>query len=949
MAEKTAKTTSQASGGSTASQESAGIGADLNKSSANSNPNGAPNLTPEGFGLDANIKVYDAILYLIYCPEHDKVAVTNVERARCVFLPFVFLPEGVTWRQAAEEGVLSVISARDKEADKAAAAKAAPVYDMEYLNVLRLQLPSEKFITRLAALVLLKKSAESEFKCCTRSPRINWLRAADLINDCIDKVWGAEVKNFTRLIGEMGKGSGSSHEAVICEFTVQNSLHFLLHTGTPKHALLQSAGVKNEHVLELYEDFIEHCYPAFSMCFESFKHYLAKYGYEKTDPTLPFLFYAASLYGNDYLDFHELLLALVCLEPTTKNDLETRLKFVFRYYDSRRAGALKWTNSRQDLAKVEEAVKVVGMTEKTEIAEGDFIKAVQSGQFKDTEKLCRAAKPILPQISQLIKGKVTKSAGASGFLQSRRKTKGTCYHCQAPSYRYCLHCITLDTAGRAVEPRIISEQWIEPAAGETVNEHKYSMEYVFGASSMPNTVVDLEDWVVLNKYVHVLVETLKGLLQAEEKLVKVNAPVLALGDLQGSLHDLLVLEKHWWVSAPAVGTNFVFLGNFTGGAGHSVEVALYLIAQKLIAPAKFTLLRGVNEMRAPSASQKKGGGAAPQHPLLVECTTKYGQNYGRRIYEMLNEAFERLPFAAVVEESILCVHSGIPKTLKLDKLNLKKEVVHVQKEAPMAYEILVNHPLGSDEAFLKSNSAFKHVFSTKEAKAAAKPDANAPNKASDVVPIKEDFEKEVSNKSRKEKKSGIDAKPGVSGVATAKPKSTAIVAAVEVTGFADSDRHQGASSFDEAAFRAFISANGFTHLIRSGYVPGEGYDLRFDNACISVFSCSNFLQQYAAGPAAGGSEGGGAKEPPNQCTAAFIDGSNTRIRLMAFNTAGKLDAPAPPTPSTKKKAAAPSTKGAAPPPAKEGGGQPKQPPAKPKPKAAEGQPKKAAAPPPPAK
>lgn len=254
------KTSSQASEGSTASKESAGIGADLNKTPAN--PDGAPCLTPEGFGLDANIKAYDAILYLIYCPEHDKVAVTNVERARCVFLPFVFLPEGVTWRQAAEEGVLSVISARDKEADAAVAAKSAPAYDMEYLNILRLQLPSEKFITRLVVLVVLKKSAESDFKCCTRSPRINWLRAVDIIEDRIDKVWGGEVKSFTRLIGELGK---NAHEAVISEFTVQNSLHFLLHTGTPKNALLVDSAVKNEHVLELYEDFIEHCYPSFAM------------------------------------------------------------------------------------------------------------------------------------------------------------------------------------------------------------------------------------------------------------------------------------------------------------------------------------------------------------------------------------------------------------------------------------------------------------------------------------------------------------------------------------------------------------------------------------------------------------------------------------------------------------------------------------------------------------
>ena len=93
------KTNSQASSGSTASQDSAGIGSGIApKDVFPRTENLPPNLTPEGSGLDSSIKVYDAIVYLIYCPEHDKIAVTNVERARCVWLPFAILPESVTWK-----------------------------------------------------------------------------------------------------------------------------------------------------------------------------------------------------------------------------------------------------------------------------------------------------------------------------------------------------------------------------------------------------------------------------------------------------------------------------------------------------------------------------------------------------------------------------------------------------------------------------------------------------------------------------------------------------------------------------------------------------------------------------------------------------------------------------------------------------------------------------------
>ena len=589
---------------------------------------------------------------------------------------------------------------------------------MEYMNVLRIQLPTEKFVTRLANLVILKKVPESEFKCCQRSPRINWLRASDILGNRIDKVWGPELKNFTKLMAEMNK---QSYEAVISEFTLQNSSHYLTLDDSPEQKLLLSSHVKTEHVLEIYEDFIEHCYPAFSMSYESFKHYLIKYGFDKMDPRLPYLFNAASLYGNDYLDFHELLLCLVIMEPTTKHLPEARLKFVFQYYDSSRRGSLtldEFVVMVQDIAKavepnveltneqlqvkVEEAVRCVGMTAKQEIAETNFTKAVKCARFKHTERLCRSPKSILAQISRLIQSKMEKSKSMhDGFLANRRKTKGTCYRCQAPNYKYNLHCVTLDTSGRCVEPRIISDQWIEPVAPDGMNEHKYSIDYVFGNSSMPNIIVDLvkdfyfksrapdssgnkpiglmaarEDWSVFSRYLTLLCEAVKGLLQAEDKLIKLNAPALVLGDIQGNLHDLLVVEKHFFQSFPAIPNNLVFLGNYTGLVPHGVECLAYLFSLKLLAPNKIFLLRGVNEMRS-------------QKTFLQECITKYGTTYGQRINEVFNDVFERLPFAVIIDETIFCTHSGIPKSFKIGKLNqLKKDIASVYKGAPIGYEVI---------------------------------------------------------------------------------------------------------------------------------------------------------------------------------------------------------------------------------------------------------------------
>ena len=185
------------------------------------------------------------------------------------------------------------------------------------------------------------------------------------------------------------------------------------------------------------------------------------------------------------------------------------------------------------------------------------------------------------------------------------------------------------------------------------------------------------DWTVFSKYLTLLCEALKGLLQGEDKLVKINSPAIVIGDLQGNLHDLLVIEKHFWHSCPVVCNNYIFLGNYSGVMAHGVECLAYLFSMKLLAPNKVFLLRGTAEMR----SQNK-------RTLLHECTTKYGPKYGRKVYDTLNDIFDRLPFAVIVDETIFCAHSGIPHSTKIGVLNqLPKDLTSVFKDAPIAYEV----------------------------------------------------------------------------------------------------------------------------------------------------------------------------------------------------------------------------------------------------------------------
>lgn len=704
------KTTSM---GSEGSQGSLGIGEGILPPGARDDL--PPNLTPEGFSLDPNIKVYDVIVYLIYCPEHEKVVVTNVDRARCVWLPFVWLNENITWKKACKDGVNNVIGNTNPELDSKQAAMMTPEYDINYLSIFRIQMPTtEKFITRLANFVMLKKGPDIHYKCCQSSARVTWVPVADILCGKIDKIWGPELITYTKMLLDKSIKTPTS---ITTEFTLKNCLYYLLLDESEEQALLNECQVKAEHIMEIYENYLEHCYPSFGMSFESFRHYLAKYGYNKNDQVLLLrIYHAFGIFGRGYLEFHEIMLGIIAMEPSTKQSNRCRARLIVRYYDKDFSGFLS-TDELNDFVKdVYKEPTLAGEALKSKVAEivnkgleisadgkvltESIVKLLCSGAFS-TDHLCRNPKAILPQISRLIEIKIDgKTKTVDQSLKSPKKGDDTCAGCHGTNYDYSLHAVTLDTNGRCVEPRIINEDWIISCPSEMMNAHKYSIEYVFSLNSVPNTFLDIikdfynksiypggepsiglmsakEDWTVIVKYVSILCGELKGLLTNEKKMPKINSPAIVIGDLQGNLHDLFEIEKHLFQAFPTTPYNLVFLGNYSGFCKYGMECIFYLFALKMCSPNKVFLLRGTNEMY----SQNK-------KTLLIEAHRKYGQIHGKKIFDLVNDIFQRLPFAIIIDETIFCAHSGISKSNKICKLNLiKGDVISVLKDAPVAYDV----------------------------------------------------------------------------------------------------------------------------------------------------------------------------------------------------------------------------------------------------------------------
>ena len=678
-------------------------------------PPPTPTLIPEG-ASNINEPMYDSIVYLIYCTTHDRIAVTNVSKCHTVWLPFVQLQDGMTWSTASHEGVQILIGRNDPEQSAEVAERSAPIYDMQILHILRIQMPYGKTILRLSQFVRLKKNPC--FHCCINTDRVNWISFNDMYADRIAKIWGPEIRQFASMLI-------SPATNMIEEFTVRNALYYLFLKSSPQQFLLKECGMSQAAIFEIYTDFVEHCYPSFYMCYESFRAYLVELGFINDESKLRRLFQAFAFYGKHYIDFHEFLIGLVVIEPGVSASFECRSQFIFRYYDLDKKET--WSsNSIQTLIRdanpqwTPQQVSNQTLTILNGRASGnrfpyDEFKKMFTTEMLDSQPyfstICRSVDSNLQKISYLLAGKhkEKKKKKNMGRLKAKRVTRGTCWNCRTQQYEYGSHQITIDTEGRCVEPSIVATEFPIAALYQNymqrgtvkrdyrTNRFYYSLEYVFTIGSIPNIFLDLvrvfyvhkdeahltglmatkQDWPIFEKYLNILVKDLMQVLTNEPKIIKLNAPVLVIGDLQGNLHDLMQLEKNFFKSFPVIPENLCLLGNYSGQRPFGVECLIFLFSLKLCSPNKVVLLRGTKELNS-KASERLG----------KECSSKYGQANGKILFDIFLKIFTHLPIGVIIDDQIFCTPSGIPRNCRLEPvLRLPNELINPQRDGPIAFEV----------------------------------------------------------------------------------------------------------------------------------------------------------------------------------------------------------------------------------------------------------------------
>lgn len=193
--------------------------------------------------------------------------------------------------------------------------------------------------------------------------------------------------------------------------------------------------------------------------------------------------------------------------------------------------------------------------------------------------------------------------------------------------------------------------------------------------------IDLEEKMYINNVLNHseimnLCDRVVKIIRNENSLVKINGgnSVRIFGGIHGQLIDLLHIFEHFsWPHfhrGDILSMKYIFLGDYVDGGKFSLEVISVLFSLKIMFPDKIFLLRGNHEDT--SVNSISG--------FRFECRQKFEVN-GDAIWERMNDAFEFLSISALFENKVLCIHSGIGKSIRsIEHLSNIPKPIHINSE-----------------------------------------------------------------------------------------------------------------------------------------------------------------------------------------------------------------------------------------------------------------------------
>jgi protein phosphatase len=203
------------------------------------------------------------------------------------------------------------------------------------------------------------------------------------------------------------------------------------------------------------------------------------------------------------------------------------------------------------------------------------------------------------------------------------------------------------------------------------------------------------------EHIIALARAFQEIVADQPMVLKLNTPVKIFGDIHGQYDDLMRFFEYWGEPSenPGVGDiqsiDYLFLGDYVDRGCKSLETICLLMALKIKYPERVHLLRGNHEDILINFN----------FGFKEECDLRLSHDSDEEmdVYKVINEVFEYLPLAAIVEDQILCLHGGIGGCLssvnEIEEIERPLSIIHeaTNKTEQIVMDILWSDPTENDD------------------------------------------------------------------------------------------------------------------------------------------------------------------------------------------------------------------------------------------------------------
>ncbi|CAD5232154.1 unnamed protein product [Bursaphelenchus xylophilus] len=190
-----------------------------------------------------------------------------------------------------------------------------------------------------------------------------------------------------------------------------------------------------------------------------------------------------------------------------------------------------------------------------------------------------------------------------------------------------------------------------------------------------NMVVEdrLKDPGIIEQIIVRAIESFKKL----PSMLRLHAPLYIVGDIHGQFTDLL---RIFALCGQPTKTVYLFLGDYVDRGPHSLEVICLLLLLRIRYPWNIHMLRGNHECSAVNRTYGFSDECESRFQHIPVTTTVWGVKAtdmkGTQVWYRFQDVFNWLPFCALINERILCMHGGLsPNLERLEQLEALKRPI----------------------------------------------------------------------------------------------------------------------------------------------------------------------------------------------------------------------------------------------------------------------------------